>query len=61
MGMSQPQLARAIGAGASTVSNYETGLREPRPKFANKIIEVARKKGIDAKLELIYQKSSVSD
>ena len=51
---SRQELGDYLGVAYSTVAAWEIGTREPRPKVARKIIELAETNGIRMKLEDVY-------
>lgn len=54
LGMTQLKFALAIGMTPTTIAKYETGERLPPIKTILKIIKLAKKHGIDIRIEDIY-------
>lgn len=52
--LTQQAMADQIGVGQSTIANYESGIRAPRPQHAKKIIELGKALGIRVRLDDLY-------
>ena len=54
IGMSQAQLADALGVSQSLITHWETGRRQPSPQLALKIVSLARKHHQKITMESLY-------
>jgi len=54
LGYTQASLAFELEVSQVTISRYEKGLREPSVETANKLLNLARKKGFNLHLEDIF-------
>lgn len=54
MHMTKTDMAKILKISVSTICNYETERRLPRPRIAHEIIELAKLKGITITLEDLY-------
>ena len=57
LGMTQAQLAAALGVSQSTITHIETGKRSPSPALALEIVQIARKHRKKITLEALYAPS----
>lgn len=54
IGMTQVEFAKAIGAGQSSISDYEKGLAIPSLKVAQKIVKVAKENKVKVKFSDLF-------
>jgi len=54
IGMSQAQLADALGVSQSLITHWETGRRQPSPQLALKIVSLASKHHQKITMESLY-------
>lgn len=55
LGMTQAELAAAVGVTQSAVSQYERGDSQITPNVARRLIELAREHGVKATFDDIYR------
>ena len=53
-GVSQTELAAALGIRQPTLSNYESGRRRPAVEVAQRFLELCREKRVRCSMEEIY-------
>lgn len=49
--LEQEQLAHELGITTSAISNYERGVRTPRLRIIKKMLDLAKKNGLDLSVE----------
>ena len=58
LGLSRKDLADALGVTVGAISNYENGIRFPRPLICSKLINLAKHHRLKISIEDIYPRSA---
>ncbi|WP_395652533.1 helix-turn-helix transcriptional regulator [Brevundimonas sp.] len=59
LGLTQAQLAQAIGSEQSSICTYELGKFTLKPELARRVAELARERGFECTLDDVYSEAPI--